>query len=384
MKIGYVVPRYGLEIRGGAEHACRMLAERLVATSGWEVHVFTTCATDAATWADEFDQGEVELNGVHVHRFASLAGRSNEFDAFARRALVRPGAADGRRFIELQGPVCPDAADAAIASDARLLVFYPYLYWPTVHGIVRGGRRAVMHPAAHDEPALRLPVFREVFAAAQGMVFQTGAERDLVHRTFATRAPHEIVLGLGVDKPPEVERGGTRDPYLLYVGRIEDGKGTRLLAEVFAKYKASHPGPLQLVLAGTVNQAPPAHSDIIVRGPVSDDDKHALFARCLAFVQPSYYEAFSLVVLEAWTAGAPVIVNGACAPLREHVERSGGGLTFTDDATFEAALSQIASDGAELARRGRTYVERNFGWPRLIERYRRFLTRVAAAVPRPG
>ena len=384
MKIGYVVPRYGPEIRGGAEHACRMLAERLVATSGWDVDVFTTCATDAATWANDFDPGDAEINGVHVHRFTSIAGRSNEFDAFARQALLRPSAANAERFIELQGPVCPGAVDAAIASDARLLVFYPYLYWPTVHGVDRAGRRAVMHPAAHDEPALRLPVFRDVFAAAQGMVFQTGAERDLVNSLFATRAPHEIVLGLGVDEPPEVERGRPRDPYLLYVGRIEDGKGTRLLADVFAKYKATHPGPLQLVLAGTVNQSPPGHPDIVVRGPVSDDDKHALLAGCLAFVQPSYYEAFSLVLLEAWTAGAPVIVNGVCAPLREHVERSGGGLTFTDDATFEAALSQIASDGANLARRGRTYVERNFGWPRLIERYRRFLTRVAAAVPRQG
>jgi glycosyltransferase involved in cell wall biosynthesis len=368
-------------VLGGAEQACRMLAERLVATAGWEVHVFTTCATDAVTWADDLEPGHAEINGVHVHRFASCAGRSPEFDAFARDALLRPGAADGRRFVALQGPVCPDAVEAAVASDARLIVFYPYLYWPTVHGVAPAGRRAVMHPAAHDEPALRLEVFREVFAAAHGMVFQTDAERALVHSCFAPRAAHEIVLGLGVDEPPRPGDPGRRAPFLLYVGRVEDGKGTRLLADVFAKYKASHPGPLELVLAGVVNQAPPEHPDIAVLGPVSEDEKHALMAGCVAFVQPSYYEAFSLVVMEAWMAGAPVIVNGACAPLLEHVERSGGGLVFTDDATFDAAVSQVVTRRDELARRGRAYVQRNFGWPRVIERYRRFLTRVAATVP---
>ena len=130
-----------------------------------------------------------------------------------------------------------------------------------------------------------------------------------------------------------------------------------------------------------MNQAPPEHPDIAVLGPVTEDEKHALTAGCVALVQPSYYEAFSLVVMEAWTAGVPVIVNGACAPLREHVERSGGGLVFTDDATFDAAVSQVGARRDELASRGRAYVQRNFGWPRVIERYRRFLTRVAATVP---
>lgn len=391
MKIGYVVPRYGLEVLGGAEHACRMLAERLAAR-GWDVHVFTTCALDADSWANHYPAGEVDVNGVAVHRFASTAGRSHQFHDFASALLMNPAAAsvaDSERFIELQGPVCPDAIDAAVESDAQLLVFYPYLYSLTVDGVARAGARAVMHPAAHDEPAIRLPIFHEVFSRPAGLVFQTFAERELCEQMFAVAAKRQIVLGLGVEAgdPPAPDAGrralglGT-DPFLLSVGRIEDGKGSGVLVELFREYKARHPGPLKLVLAGTVVQAPAAHPDVLTPGPVSDETKRALMAECLAFVQPSFFEAFSLVLMEAWTAGAPALVNETCASLREHCERSGGGLCFRNYATFDAAVQRmVQNEGlrAELGRRGRAYVERNFTWSRLIARYERFLTDVAAA-----
>src|SRR5437879_3446621 len=101
MKIGYVVPRYGLEVLGGAEYGCRMLAERLAAIDGWDVHVFTTCALDAASWADHYPAGTSIINGVAVHRFGSSAGRSDEFHDFASALLVDPAsasAAESTRF----------------------------------------------------------------------------------------------------------------------------------------------------------------------------------------------------------------------------------------------------------------------------------------------
>lgn len=393
MKIGYVVPRYGLEVLGGAEFACRMLAERLAARGGWDVHVFTTCALDAASWANHYPPGETDINGVAVHRYESSIGRSHQFHDFASALLVDPASAsstDSERFIQLQGPVCTNAIDAAVESDARLLIFYPYLYSLTVDGVARAGGRAVMHPAAHDEPAIRLPIFRDVFSRPSGFVFQTFAERDLCEQMFGVAASHQIVLGLGVetcDAPAmnagRYEIGLGDDPFLLYVGRLEDGKGTGVLVELFAEYKARHPGSLKLVLAGSTVQAPSVHRDVVTPGPVSDQTKRALMAECLAFAQPSFFEAFSLVLMEAWTAGAPALVNGTCASLREHCERSGGGMCFDSYATFEAALERLVHDEdarVELGLRGRAYVRRNFAWSKLIARYERFLTDVSARV----
>ncbi len=391
-----MVPRYGLEVLGGAEYACRMLAERLVALAGLEVHVFTTCAVDAQSWANHDAAGDEELNGVSVHRYSSIAGRSSDFHEFASELLSRPQAAtpaECEMFIELQGPVCPDAVDAAVDSDADLLIFYPYLYYPTARGVPRAGARAVMHPAAHDEPAVRLPMFRDVFARVRGLVFHTTAERALAEQLFDLRRTPKIVLGLGVDeheRPREdvgrAEIGLGDEPLVLYVGRLEDGKGTTALADMFAAYKRDHPGPLKLVLAGPVTQAPPPHSDIIVPGVVSDKAKRSLMAHCLAFVQPSMHEAFSLVLVEAWMEGAPAIVNGHCGPLREHCQRSGGGVWFDDGASFAQQLDRVAADEAlrkELGQRGQDYVRRNFAWPQLIDRYAEFLTGIASSTKGP-
>lgn len=380
MKIAYVVPRYGVEVVGGAEYGARMLAERLVGLLGWEVEVLTTCALDARTWADEYPEGDVDLNGVRVRRFRSKAGRAPDFEASSRPVLARPEAADTetcRRWIERQGPVAPAAIEAAAASDAELVVFYPYLYYPTVHGVPAVGERAVMHPAAHDEAPLRLPVFREVFAATRGFVFQTYGERRLVETLFPVGHRPQIVMGLGVEEEEGDPAAVPQQPYLLCLGRVDDGKGAGMLARYFAEYKARRPGPLKLVFAGPVAQRPPAHPDVVLAGPVDGATKWGLLRGAVALVNPSYFEAFSIVLMEAWTAGVPVLVNGACLATREHCERSGGGLWFSGYGGFEATVDRLVGDETmrrSLAARGRAYVDANFRWPTLVDRYARFLT----------
>jgi hypothetical protein len=134
VRIAYVVHRYGAEVVGGAENATRSLAERLVAR-GWDVEVFTSCAREGSDWVDQYPPGRTGENGVTVHRFRSRAPRDPGFEAFS--ATVLPQAetvsrAMADRWIDLQGPVCPDAVDAAGESDPDVAVFYPYLYYPTV------------------------------------------------------------------------------------------------------------------------------------------------------------------------------------------------------------------------------------------------------------
>ena len=77
-----------------------------------------------------------------------------------------PGAAsveDMERWVDLQGPRSPALLEAVTSSDADVLAFYPYLYYPTVRGLPLVEERAVMHPAAHEEAFLYLPVFDELF-----------------------------------------------------------------------------------------------------------------------------------------------------------------------------------------------------------------------------
>jgi glycosyltransferase involved in cell wall biosynthesis len=394
LHVGFLVPRYGVEIIGGAEFGARMLAEHLV-DLGCAVEVFTTCARDARTWADSYPAGTTVVNGVTVHRFAS-GWRHPDFDALSGPVLAHPEHVDtaaADRWIDLQGPRCPEALDAAEASAADVVVLYPYLYWPTVHGVRRLGRRAVLQPAAHDEAPIRLPLFTEVFTGPGGVVFHTDSERRLVQDLFpGTEALPQAVVGLGVEVGVGDERAardalGLGDrPYLVCVGRLDEQKGTSLLARWFAAYKQRHPGPLALALIGPVSDAPGPHPDIVVTGIVDDEVKWGALRGARVLVSPSPYESFSVVLIEGWLAGLPALVNGACHPTTEHCWRSGGGIPFGGYAEFEVALDRIERDpqlAAALGRAGRDYAEAHYAWPRLIRRYHDFLQLVAARRDRP-
>lgn len=390
MKLAYVVPRYGADIAGGAEAAVRMLAERMAGRDGWDVSVFTTCARDSRTWADEYPEGTTVENGVTVTRLRSVSGRHPDFDRLSGKLMADPARAtpeEQRRWLEHQGPLNPAVVDAVTASDAHLVAFSPYLYHPIVRGVPAVGDRVVLHPAAHDEAPFRLPIYRPVIQGARGLVFYTHTERALTQERFATAATPQMVLGLGIEEHGGEEAvaraalGLDGRPYLLCVGRVDASKGTTMLRELFAEYKRRRPGPLQLVLMGPVADPPEPHPDVVVPGPVPEDVKWGALRGSELLVSPSGYESFSLVVIEAWTAGTTVLVNGRCGATREHCERSGGGLWFDGYLSFEATLDRLLADAAlrsALAERGRRYVDTNFRWPVLTDRYAAFLERLHA------
>jgi glycosyltransferase involved in cell wall biosynthesis len=388
LKFAFVVPRYGTEVVGGAELAARMIAERLVRQTNWQVEIFTTCAKDHVTWVNEYPEGTETINGVVVHRFPTTSGRPQRFFPYSERVLSFPEAtttSEAEAFLDLQGPGCEPLVDGLRNSDRDLFAFYPYLYTTTAQALPQVAERSIMHPAAHDEPALHLSIFRRPLILSRGLVFHTYAERFLVQRLFPVASTPQIVMGLGFEEPSS-DLGPGRDPgaiagigerpYLLYVGRVEGFKGTTMLGTFFASYKERRPGPLALVMSGPVNAQPPPHPDVIVTGPVDEADKWALMRGATAFVHPSTHESFSIVLLEAWSVGLPAVVNERCTVTYEQVARSGGGLWFDSYAQFEAVVDRLLEDGnlrRTLGENGRAFVEQNYRWPTIIDRYTSFV-----------
>ncbi|MBI2169536.1 MAG: glycosyltransferase family 4 protein [Actinobacteria bacterium] len=402
MKLAFVAPRWSPEVRGGAETAARGAAERFVAWKGWEVEAFTSRALDHFTWANVLPEGDEVLNGVTVHRFTCDGVRFDDDPDFAATVIHRPRSAtldEAFRWVAMQGPTSPALIDAVDASGADGVVFTPYLFAPTVQGVLRVGRRAIMAAAAHDEPLLRLPAYQSVFSAAGGFAYYSPEERALVERTFHVGHLPGAIIGIGVDGPgegdhpsgavPEPLAGELADeldgaPYVVCLGRVEEGKGSPLLARYFEAYKERHPGPLRLVLAGPPSQHERyTHPDIHLAGTLDDGDKWAVLHNAVAFLSPSPYESFSIVLMEAWLAGLPALVNGRCAVTRGHAARSGGGLWFDDFPTFEIALERLEADAdlrAELGARGRAYAAGEYSWPAVIGRYEAFLAGMFARV----
>ena len=182
MKIAFVVQRYGTEVIGGAEHLCRLVAEHLVPQH--DVEVLTTCARDYITWANEYPEGSDRIRGVTVRRFATAQTRDlASFDKFSERIFSQPHSrADEMEWLKQQGPWSPSLIDHLRRQQQQydVLVFFTYLYAPTVLGLEISPARSVLVPTAHDEPAIRLGIFKEVFNRPAAMIYNTDSERRFV------------------------------------------------------------------------------------------------------------------------------------------------------------------------------------------------------------
>ena len=387
MKLAIVTPRYGREVGGGAETAARLLAEQLVARRGWNIEVLTTTAIDAA-WNDGFAPGSEEHGGVVVRRFAVERRRARDFDERSARLLpapLRASAADERSWLEAQGPVSAGLIEAIATADADAVALHPYLYHPTVIGAAVARVPTVLHAAAHDELPLALATYRELFARVDGLSFWSHAERRLVGERFAVGSTPQAVVGLGVDAgdgDPGAARaafGLGAAPYVLCLGRVDDGKGAALLARLWREYVARHDDELHLVFAGPVVHRPDATPRMIVTGEVDDATKWGLLRGAATLVSPSAFESFGIVVMEAWSVGVPVLVNARCAVTVDHTREAAGGLVFGDFAGFEVAVERLtATDGlgGQLGARGRVHVAREYGWDAVVDRYERLVTEV--------
>ena len=391
MRVAYVTPRYGPEVMGGAEGAARSLAEHLVADRGVEVEVYTTCATNHLSWENALPAGDDELNGVRIHRYEVAEQRGALFFALDGHIRIAPRSASDETAIDwitANGPLAPGLVEALRTTSADVVCFYPYLFWTSWAGIQATPVPRVVHPAAHDEPALYLPAMAKVFEEADAFCWHTNSERRLVEGLIPVAATPSIVLGLGTHGSARSGTPGAQvvglepgTPYVVSVGRVDEQKGSVMLARFFAAYKDLHPGPLKLVLVGPVSAPPPPHPDVVVAGTLSEEHKADVVADALVSISPSAMESFSLVVVEAFELGVPVMVNGTCGPTVEHAQGSGGGLAFSSLASFTEGLHRLVTDEVlrrEMGEAGRRYANARFSWPGMIERYEAFLQRVVA------
>jgi glycosyltransferase involved in cell wall biosynthesis len=135
-----------------------------------------------------------------------------------------------------------------------------------------------------------------------------------------------------------------------------------------------------LILVGTAALDIPSHPKIRHLGYVTEEEKYAVLAGAEVLLMPSPYESLSVIVLEAWAMGRPVLVNAACRVLEGQCVRSGGGLFYRGYAEFAEALRRLAEDGGlrhALGEAGRVFVRAEYDWSVVEERTSRFLESLA-------
>jgi glycosyltransferase involved in cell wall biosynthesis len=380
MKVAIVVQRYGADINGGAELHARYIAERL--SSRVDVRVLTTCARDYLTWRNEFRAGRDTVNGVPVERFpVSRERHQDDFGVKTRRVFGRVHTLQEELdWLESQGPVSP-ALLAKLHHSARefdFVLLFCARYYQAYYGARAVPERAVLVPTAEREPALGLAIFQPIFRGVRGIMYNSAEERASINAVSGNDDVPGVIVGVGSSIPPEVEPArarqqfGLKDRFLVYVGRIDANKGCAQLFDFFIRYLERSRHAFDLVLIGKGDLPVPAHPRIRHLGYLSDQDKFDVMAASEALVMPSPYESLSMVVLEAWALGRPVVASARCDVLRGQCLRSNGGLYYEHFGEFEAVLDRLLHDNDlahRLGQHGHDYFERHYSWPVIERKY---------------
>lgn len=373
-RIALVNQRYGAEVNGGSEYYTRQLAEHLV--SFYDVEVLTTKALDYVTWKNYYQQDKEQIQGVSVKRFTVSSSRNvSAMRNFERLQRYIPLLSEywGNCWVDVQGPYVPDLVQyiKEHKDDYAAIIFVTYLYYPTVKGLPQAADRSILLPTAHDEPYIYYKVYNSLFLSAKCLAYLTPEEKAFVESRFPVKDKENCICGTGVDVPEKTDSAayrkkyGLEQPYLIYVGRIDENKGCIEMFHIFRKYKETHPNdPLKLVLMGKSVIQIPKEPDIVYQGFVSEEDKFNGVSGAEALWLPSKYESLSIAVLEAMALGTPVIVNGNCEVLKGHCERSGAGIYYNEekDALEELEKLRCNTDRRQMSERGKRYIAENYRW----------------------
>lgn len=388
MKVAFVVQRYGLEVNGGAELHCRSIAEHM--SKYWDVEVLTTCAVDYLTWKNEYKPGIDTINGIKVRRFEVSSPRN--WFWFGALSKLLPQASGNRaiglKWMKAQGPYSPALFDfiKKEQSDYDCFIFFTYLYCTTFFGLPLVKEKAVLVPTAEDSPQLKYGIFKELFKMPRAFIYNALEEKKLLDTLYENPGIPGDVVGVGVDFPAEMDGKRFRDKFniksdfILYVGRITVDKGCDEMFRFFKRYKKENPGDLKLVLMGKSFMAVPEHPDIVNLGFVTEQDKFDALNASRLLLMPSPYESLSIVLLEAWLAERPVLVNKKCDVMVGQCERSNGGLSYSNYEEFSKQLGRLLKDDVvrkRLGRSGKEFTEKNYGWDVIEKKYIKLLNGLA-------
>jgi len=392
MKLAVVVQRYGPAINGGAELHARYIAEHLAESA--DVRVLTTCAADYLTWRNEFSAGVDEVNGIPVERFAVDRERElEEFGRLSERVFNRTHSLDDElKWLDSEGPLSRGLIERLRSSgdEFEFVLLFSARYYQAYYGARAVPHRAVLVPTAEREPSIGLGLFRPIFRGVRAIMYNSPEERAAITALSDNSHVPGVVVGVGSDVPEHVDperaraKFGLPNRFIVYVGRIDANKGCGELFQHFLQYLERSGRELDLVLIGSAVMPVPAHPRIRHLGFVSDQDKFDVIAAADLLVMPSFFESLSMVALEAWALGKPVLANAHCDVLVGQCLRSNAGLYYDGALEFGAALEMILDEpglSATLGANGRAFFRRNYTWPVIVRKYLDMFEQLTASPP---
>ncbi|RHX91995.1 glycosyltransferase family 4 protein [Leptospira stimsonii] len=404
-KIAVVSPIFSDQVSGGSEKLIFQFVELLA--KDFEITVLTTRSLDYVSWKNSIpirenyilQDGNLPSKPIGIEeRTSSLGGtykvlqftveksrNIEKFNRLSKKILEEPSLQNREsvhHWIEEQGPYVPEMIQfiESRKSEFEVFFFVSYLYYPLVLGSPLVAEKSVIIPTFHDEAPAHLPIYKEVLTDQSSYSFNTPEELDVFRNILRfTPSIYSITgMNLNLDKSSftsdlknhsnsENFSSDKEDPFLLYVGRVDLGKGFLEMAEWFLDWKKNSKLPHKLKIVGKIaSKIPPRileNQNVEFLGFVEEQTKIRLLQNCSCLINSSPLESFSIVLMEAWLAEKPVLVNGKSDVLKGHCLRSNGGLFYSDKKSFSATLDYILEhpmDSLEMGKNGKRYVEQNF------------------------
>ena len=247
-------------------------------------------------------------------------------------------------------------------------------------------------------------MYRDVFRAPSGIAYNTGVERAFLQSKFSMTAKADKIVGCGVDLPAQYSNGSTTTtkelsrnddnsvastnyaqstatafrrrhrlygPFALYGGRIDPGKGCEELIAHFGSYASKH-GDATLALMGVKLMPIPEEPYIRFAGLLSENERLEALHAANVVIVPSPYESLSLLALESFAVGTPILANARSDVVTDHCQRSNAGLYYADQNEFLECLQLLMTNEdlrSSLGTNGQAYVKENYEWDVIMKKY---------------
>jgi glycosyltransferase involved in cell wall biosynthesis len=208
---------------------------------------------------------------------------------------------------------------------------------------------------------------------------------ELIRRVSGNDDVPGDVVGVGSEIPERIEPRQTLERlaitgrYFVYIGRLDENKGVPELFHFYLRLKAECGIDLKLVLVGKAYVPVPEDADVIHVGFQENREKFDLLAGAEFLVMPSQFESLSMVALEAWAIGKPVLANGRTEVLRGQCRRSHAGLWYSDYAEFRETFLALSRDPGlreRLGANGKLFFQANYAWDVIEAKYLEIISRL--------
>lgn len=375
LRVGIVAESYFPTLGGIQEHVRHL--RNLLYRQGVEVTILTgRPAPSAVLGPEDAEQGVIRVGRARTYSSGGTFCQATigPLAAFNFHRALRRGRFD---LLNIHGPC-----------DVGL----PFL----ALSMFRGPKVLTLHNASFPDARWRhriAPYYRWVFRRAAAVIAVSEATAQSMGRYAdfqSTIIPNGVDVAYWRARPsPQRPPPGMRN--LVYLGRLEQRNGPEVAIEAFGKIASLLPD-VRLLMAGDgpmrndLQARVPAH----LRGRVEFlgavyDQRQELLASSSVFLLPARAVGFSIMVLEAFAAGLPVVALPALGADRagEHwsnviMARDNNAAAFAD-----SIIDTLQRDQGDRIARGRAIAEA-FDWDKIGGRILDVFQRVAAPSPAIG